>query len=207
MDHARFKANETAALYVSGDLDGATQEAFELHLMSCPSCIEDVELWRTMRAGVRAHPPRARAPAVNHWALTGQWPMAASLAAIAIGSGAVGWYARSHGSPALEEDAVAIFNLPPVTRGYEDCEPLLVDPFTELVALRIPNAPPGARLELTDSQGAPLPAKAHAMRRQADGSWLLRMRVEPLMGERLRLQSHPTNGLAEPVGCVVISRT
>jgi hypothetical protein len=36
MDHIRFKANLTAATYVSHGLDESMQEDFELHLMSCP---------------------------------------------------------------------------------------------------------------------------------------------------------------------------
>jgi len=46
MDHIQFKANQTAAGYVANGLDESTQEAFELHLMGCSECVEDVEVWR-----------------------------------------------------------------------------------------------------------------------------------------------------------------
>jgi hypothetical protein len=42
MDHLQFKANQTAAVYVADGLDASTQEAFEMHMMACPECVEDV---------------------------------------------------------------------------------------------------------------------------------------------------------------------
>ena len=68
MDHMRFKANLTAATYVSRGLDESMQEDFELHLMSCPECVDDVESWRAIEkhmprddgaVGARAAPARA----------------------------------------------------------------------------------------------------------------------------------------------------
>jgi len=49
MDHLRFKSEQTAAAYVAGGLDPSLQEEFELHLMSCPDCVEEVEGWRAMK--------------------------------------------------------------------------------------------------------------------------------------------------------------
>jgi hypothetical protein len=210
MDHARFKANHTAALYVRGDLEERSQETFEMHLMSCASCVEDVEVWRALRTGMREEgadprpvPSIARSARPAVWQ-TGAWPLAASLAVIAIGSGAGGWYARSLSVSSLADNGIAVFTLPPLTRGYEDCEPLPVDGATDVVALRIPNAVTGWQLELTDEEGAPLPATGYSVRTQADGSWLLRMRAKPLQGEVLRLQSRASDGVTEPLGCIVI---
>ncbi|HYK25762.1 MAG TPA: zf-HC2 domain-containing protein [Steroidobacteraceae bacterium] len=76
MEHLRFKSEQTAAAYVAGGLDPTMQEQFELHLMSCPDCVEEVESWRALkgclpleaaqsqggRAGVSRRPP---APAVR----------------------------------------------------------------------------------------------------------------------------------------------
>ncbi|MGH8260541.1 MAG: zf-HC2 domain-containing protein, partial [Steroidobacteraceae bacterium] len=49
MDHLRFKSEQTAAAYVADGLDPDTREQFELHLMACPECVEDVEGWRAIK--------------------------------------------------------------------------------------------------------------------------------------------------------------
>jgi Putative zinc-finger len=49
MEHLRFKSEQTAAAYVAGGLDPGLQEQFELHLMSCPDCVEEVESWRALK--------------------------------------------------------------------------------------------------------------------------------------------------------------
>ncbi|HTV50022.1 MAG TPA: hypothetical protein VME21_02475 [Steroidobacteraceae bacterium] len=49
MDHLRFQSNQTAAAYVAQDLDHQTQEAFELHMMACADCVQEVEMWRTVQ--------------------------------------------------------------------------------------------------------------------------------------------------------------
>lgn len=54
MEHLRFKSEQTAAAYVADELDPAQREAFELHMMMCPECVEDVESWRA----VKHHLPR-----------------------------------------------------------------------------------------------------------------------------------------------------
>lgn len=50
MDHLRFKSEQTAATYVADGLDPETREQFELHLMSCPECVEEVEGWRAIKS-------------------------------------------------------------------------------------------------------------------------------------------------------------
>ncbi len=49
MDHLRFKSEQTAAAYVANGLDAAAREEFELHLMSCTECVEEVESWRALK--------------------------------------------------------------------------------------------------------------------------------------------------------------
>ena len=55
MDHMQFKANQTAAAYVAHELDEHTQEAFEVHMMGCSECLNDVEAWRV----IKTHMPDA----------------------------------------------------------------------------------------------------------------------------------------------------
>ncbi len=49
MDHMQFKANQTAAAYVAHELDEHQQEAFEIHMMGCSECLNDVEAWRVIK--------------------------------------------------------------------------------------------------------------------------------------------------------------
>jgi hypothetical protein len=206
MDHSRFKANQSAALYVNGSLDAFTQEAFELHLMGCRSCVEEVELWRAMRSGLQS---KAGADALtrSHGAAqrTTGWQLAASLAFVAVGSAAAGYYASFLRGASLADETTAVFNLPPLTRGFDDCEPLPLASATELIALRVPNATAGWHLELTDEDGVAIAEREYAVRTQADGSWLLRLHARPFAGELLRLQTRAEGGIAEPLGCFRIS--
>jgi anti-sigma factor RsiW len=202
MDHARFRANHTAALYVNGDLDERAQESFELHLISCVSCVEDVEIWRAMRSGMRETRAAGTLERTSHAMSPGQWRLAASLVAIAVGSGVAGWYTRSLTNPALADEAIAVFNLPPTTRGDGDCEQLPVAPSTALIALRVPGAARGSQLEVTDALGVPLSASEYAVRTQADGSWLLRTRVRAFDDGLLRLQTRAADGSTEPLACL-----
>src|ERR1039457_349059 len=135
MDHMRLKANLTAATYVSHGLDESAQEDFELHLMSCPECVDDVEAWRAiekhMPREARAVVPRA-APvraALKHWRL------AASLIGIGIVGAGGGWYGRAITDPEL--DRLAFFNAVPVIRGAFDCMPLKFAPDTQRIVLRV----------------------------------------------------------------------
>jgi hypothetical protein len=201
MDHARFKSSHTAATYVNGDLDERTLEAFELHLMQCPLCVEDVEVWRAVQSGLR---DQDAATQVARDPIGGRWRLAASLAVIAVGSGAAGWYGHSFAGPAVSDDAVAVFSLPPTTRGAEDCLALRVHEGTELIALRVPNAASGWQLELTREDGSPVDSREYAVRIQMDGSWLLRLRAQSLVGELLRLQTRGGDGMTEPLGCLIV---
>jgi Putative zinc-finger len=60
MDHLRFKSDQTAAAYVADELDPVRRQEFELHMMSCEECLEDVEGWRA----IKNHLPLEAASAV-----------------------------------------------------------------------------------------------------------------------------------------------
>ena len=81
---------------------------------------------------------------------------------------------------------------------------LQVAPATQLIALRVPNAAGGWELELTDPEGRPLAGESWSVRTQADGSWLVRMRVRE-SGELVRLQRRDQDGVSEPLACVVVA--
>jgi hypothetical protein len=79
MDHIQFKSNQTAASYVAQELTDQQQELFELHMMGCSECINDVEAWRV----IKHHMPtpgaiEAQKPFRKLW--WGGWGMAASFA-------------------------------------------------------------------------------------------------------------------------------
>jgi hypothetical protein len=78
MDHMQFKSNQTAAAYVAHELDEHQQEAFEIHMMGCSECLNDVEAWRV----IKTHMPDAVVLETarqfkKHW--WGGWGMAASF--------------------------------------------------------------------------------------------------------------------------------
>ncbi len=108
MDHTQFKAKQTAAVYVADGLDENTLEAFEMHMMGCTECLEDVETWRSIKHNM---PPRARpalAPAAmgRHVHAAMGWRMAASLVVgVTLGHG--GRLVRASGpgaEPRLDAD-------------------------------------------------------------------------------------------------------
>jgi hypothetical protein len=196
MDHMRFKANLTAATYVARGLEESVQEDFELHLMSCPECVDDVEAWRAIEKHMpreeRALPARAAAAraGLSHWRL------AASLVGIGIVGAASGWYWRGFADPDLAR--TAFFNAAAVSRG-SDCTALKLAPDTERIALRVAGIASDRRLVALDSKGDGL---ARGARRQADGSWLVQFSPATLVAGAVRLQSAGADGSAEPLGCV-----
>ena len=54
MDHIQFKSSQTAAAYVANELGEHQQEAFELHMMGCSECLNDVETWRVIKTHMPA---------------------------------------------------------------------------------------------------------------------------------------------------------
>jgi len=199
MDHLRFKADQTAAIYVSRGLDESAQEDFELHLMSCPECVSDVEAWRA----IEAHMPRDAHPAVPlvpDASGAFKWRLAASLAAIGLIGAAGGWYARPFAPPALER--TAFFNALPASRGAFDCMPLKFAADTRQVVLRVAGVGSDRRLMALNARGEELDARGYSVRRQADGSWLLTFAAETIARRAIRLESYAATGAAEPVGCI-----
>ena len=198
MDHMRFKANLTAASYVAHGLEENVQEDFELHLMSCAECVDDVEAWRA----IEKHMPReeravpARAAAVR--ASLSHWRLAASLVGIGIVGAASGWYWRGFADPELAR--TAFFNAAPVSRG-SDCTALKLAPDTERIALRVAGVASDRRLVALDSRGEPL-ARGSGARRQADGSWLVQFSPAALTQGAVRLEAAGADGSSEPLACV-----
>ena len=95
MDHIQFKSNQTAAAYVAHELTDQQQEAFELHMMGCSECINDVESWRVIKTHMPAPAVHRGAEAVpeNCGGVAGAWRPRSSApwACSALG----GWFASS----------------------------------------------------------------------------------------------------------------
>jgi hypothetical protein len=200
MDHARFKADQTAAIYVSRGLDASAEEDFELHLMSCPECVDDVEAWRA----IEAHMPREAQPAAPLAASASggfkEWRLAASLVAIGILGAAGGWYARTFADPTLER--TAFFNQLPLSRGGLECMPLKFAANTRQVVLRVAGVGSDRRVVALNAGGGELAARGYSARRQTDGSWLLTFAADTIARHAIRLESHAATGPAQPLGCV-----
>ena len=195
----RFKANLTAATYVSHGLDEHAQEDFELHLMSCPECVDDVEAWRAIEKHLprdaRAAVPRA---ATASAALT-HWRLAASLVGIGIVGAAAGWYGRAFADPGLER--TAFFNAAPLSRASE-CMTLKLAPDTRRIVLRVAGVASDRKVAALNPGGEELVTRGYSARRQSDGSWLLQFTAATLAQQAVRLQSAGATGPAEPLGCV-----
>ena len=197
MDHMRFKANLTAASYVARGLDESTQEDFELHLMSCPECVDDVEAWRA----IEKHMPKAEGAAVARSARASlnRWRLAASLVGIGIVGAASGWYWRGFADPDLAK--TEFFNTLPLTRGAY-CTPLKYAADTERVVLRVAGVASDRRVVALTPQGEPLAPRSYSARRQTDGSWLLQFAAASLTPRAIRLESQGATGAGEPLGCI-----
>ncbi|HEY4873326.1 MAG TPA: zf-HC2 domain-containing protein [Steroidobacteraceae bacterium] len=199
MDHMRFKSNLTAASYVARGLDESTQEDFELHLMSCPECVDDVEAWRA----IEKHMPKAEravvARAAPAHASLKRWRLAASLVGIGIVGAASGWYWRGFADPDL--DKTEFFNTLPLTRGAY-CTPLKYAADTQRVVLRVAGVASDRKVVALAPQGEALAARSYSARRQTDGSWLLQFAAASLTPRAIRLESQGTTGPSEPLGCI-----
>jgi len=203
MDHLQFKANQTAAAYVADGLDEATQEAFELHMMGCPECVDDVEAWRAIKLQLPvAAQPAAAARAAHHnrrFPSLTDWRMAASLLGAGVVGAAGGWFGRS--TQGTDLDSTVVFNVPSVSRGAE-CTPLPLTSDTRVALLRVPGLSRGLRLVALDSERRELPAGSYTTRVQPDGSQLLRIESRYLLGRAVHLEARAADGSTEPVGCV-----
>src|SRR5215475_8425081 len=205
MDHMQFKANQTAAGYVANGLDESTQEAFELHMMGCSECVEDVEVWRAikldmpkLRPQVTTLPSRQRKSAV----VFSDWRMAASLVGVGLLGAAGGWLGKATTATDLDSTRTVVSNLPSVSRGADECTAVRLAPDTRLAVLRVPGISRDLRVVALDSDKRELPAGQYASRIQPDGSQLLRIDTQLLAGHPVQLEARRTDGTSEPLGCV-----
>jgi anti-sigma factor RsiW len=205
MDHAQFKAKQTAAAYVADGLDDRTLEAFEMHMMGCTECVEDVEAWRAIKLNMPARARPIRAPAVlarGAQAAVG-WRMAASLVAGGILGTAGGWFGHASRAPNLDSTETAFFNVPAATRGAGDCTPLRLAPETRFAVLRVPGVSRDRHVIAADEEKHELPASRYTSRLQPDGSHLVRIDTQALNGKEVFLEAHAADGFGEPLGCVI----
>jgi hypothetical protein len=202
MDHMQFKSSQAAAAYVANELDGPRLEAFELHMMACSDCVNDVEAWRVIKhhmpapAAVEA----ARPPFKKYW--WGGWGMAASFLGAILVSGLTGWFANSLQRPSIDSSETAIFNMPALTRGDAECTKLPVAANTRAVVLRVTNVPSERSVIATDTAGHELASSRYSSRQQRDGSWVVRFDARPLQREPAQLVTHNPDGADEALGCV-----
>ena len=204
MDHAQFKSKQTAAVYVADGLDERTLEAFEMHMMGCTECVEDVEAWRAIKVNMPSRARPVRAPAFlgrNTHAALG-WRMAASLVVgVALGTTG-GWFGHESQAPNLDSTQTAFFNVPAATRGAGDCTPLRMAADTRFAVLRIPGVARDRQVIALDADKHKLPASRYTSRLQPDGSQLLRIDTQALDGRDVFLEARATDGFGEPLGCV-----
>jgi hypothetical protein len=204
MDHAQFKAKQTAAVYVADGLDERTLEAFEMHMMGCTECVEDVESWRAIKVNIPSRTRPARAPAVlgrNAQSAVG-WRMAASLVVGGVLGTAGGWFGHQSQTPNLDSTQTAFFNVPAATRGAGDCTPLRLAPDTRFAVLRVPGVSHDRQVVAADAEKHELPASRYISRLQPDGSHLVRIDTQALDGREVFLEARAADGFGEPLGCV-----
>ncbi|HWW80354.1 MAG TPA: hypothetical protein VNY82_12210 [Steroidobacteraceae bacterium] len=210
MDHAQFKAKQTAAVYVADGLDERTLEAFEMHMMGCTECIEDVESWRAIKVNMPTRVRPARVPAVLgrnlHAAGVGHaaagWRMAASLVVGGVLGTAGGWFGHQSQTPNLDSTQTAFFNVPAATRGAGDCTALRLAPDTRFALLRVPGVSRDRQVIAADAEKRELPASRYTSRLQPDGSHLVRIDTQALDGREVFLEARAADGFGEPLGCV-----
>jgi len=203
MDHIQFKANQTAAGYVANGLDESTQEAFELHMMGCSECVEDVEVWRAIKLDMPKQRPEVRtATPRRKFAAYSDWRMAASLVGAGILGAAGGWLGKSTTATDLDSTQTVVFNLPSVSRGADECTAVRLAPDTRLAVLRVPGISRDLRVVALDSDKRELPAGQYASRIQPDGSQLLRIDTQLLAGRSVHLEARRATGSGEPLGCI-----
>jgi hypothetical protein len=203
MDHVQFKANQTAAGYVASGLDDSTQEAFELHLMECSECIEDVEVWRAIKLEMPKMGTKVRtSTAQRKSADFGDWRMAASLVGAGVIGATGGWLGKATTAPDIDSTKTVVFNLPSVSRGADECAALRLAADTRVVLVRVPGISGDSHVVALDSEMRALPAAQYSSRGQPDGSQLVRLNSSLLVGRAVHLEMLRANGLDEPLGCV-----
>lgn len=202
MEHMQFKSSQTAAAYVANELSDLQQEAFELHMMGCSECLNDVEAWRVIKTHMPAPAvmEAARPPFRKTW--WGGWGMAASFVGAMGVSAMVGWFASSAQRPNIDSSELAVFNMPAITRASE-CTALPLAANARALVLRVPGVPSERRVVITDSSGKELAASQYTSRLQRDGSWVVRFDAGPLQEESAHVVSRKSGTEDELLGCVV----
>jgi hypothetical protein len=200
MDHMHFKANQAAAAYVAHELDEPAQESFEIHMMGCSECLNDVEAWRV----IKTHMPDAvvmesARQFKKHW--WGGWGMAASFLGAMLVAGAGGYYGGTFERPSLDSSETAIFDMQPVTRS-EGCTQLPLAANTRAVMLRVTKVDSERRLAATDLDGKELASSNYNVRLQRDGSWVLRFEPSYLQHASAYIVTRKADSADESLGCV-----
>jgi hypothetical protein len=205
MDHSQFKANQTAAIYVADGLDSHVLEAFEMHLMGCQECVEDVEAWRVMKHHMARHSQPARVPTgarSREADSTTKWRVAASLLSATLLGATAGWFGHAWQSPAIDSAQTVFFNVPALTRAGGDCAALQLAPNTRFAVVRVPGVMRDRRVLLIDTSQHEIPASRYNSWLQPDGSHLLRFEAGLVSGKSLNLETRAPDGSVEPLGCV-----
>lgn len=202
MDHIQFKSSQAAAHYVANELSEHQQEAFELHMMGCSECLNDVEAWRVIKTHMPAPAviEAARAPFRKVW--WGGWGMAASFAAAMAVSAVGGYFASSVQRPDVDSSELAVFNMPGLTRATE-CTQLPLAANARALVLRVPGVSSERRLTVADMNGKPVANSTYSARLQRDGSWVVRFDAASLQRESVQLMSSRSGTEDEVLGCVV----
>jgi len=200
MDHIQFKSNQTAAAYVAHELDEHQQEAFEIHMMGCSECLNDVEAWRV----IKTHLPDAVVLETarqfkKHW--WGGWGMAASFVGAVLVAAAGGFYGGTHQRPNIDSSETAIFDMQPVTRS-EGCTQLPVAANTRAVVLRMTKVDSERHPLATNLDGMELASNQYNVRAQRDGSWVLRFEPDYLKQASAYIISRKNGTEDESLGCV-----
>jgi hypothetical protein len=202
MDHMQFKSSQAAAAYVAHELGEHQQEAFELHMMGCSECLNDVEAWRVIRTHMPAPAviEAARPPFRKVW--WGGWGMAASFAAAMAVSAAGGYFVSAVRQPNVDSSELAVFNMPAITRASE-CAQLPLAANARALVLRVPGVSSERRLTVADSNGKPVMSSLYSARLQRDGSWVVRFDAAYLQRESVQVVSSRSGTEDEVLGCVV----
>jgi cytoskeletal protein RodZ len=87
MECQELQQSELAEKYVSGQLDPATQDQFEMHILDCPACQQRVELLQTVREDLTAHAHEIRAYSIAPLGRLQWWSWAAVAAMFVIVGG------------------------------------------------------------------------------------------------------------------------
>jgi len=202
MDHMQFKSSQAAASYVANELSEHQQEAFELHMMGCSECLNDVEAWRVIKTHMPAPAviEAARPPFRKVW--WGGWGMAASFAAAMAVSAAGGYFASAARQPDVDSSELAVFNMPAITRASE-CTQLPLAANARVLVLRVPGVSSERRLTIADADGKTVPSSLYSARLQRDGSWVVRFDAAYLQRASVQVVSSRSGTEDEVLGCVV----